>query len=101
MEPNRPCPTRNPVPSTPSEHGVHRRVVRALATRPLTGVVLLDYGIRHAVASLAGIAGWALTLAAGALLSFCAIVRRPRAEVRRERRHGPRGGRRARGTRVP
>lgn len=66
--------TRNPVPSTPSEHGVHRRVVRALATRPLTGVVLVDYGIRHAVAALGGIAGWALTLAAGALLSFCAIV---------------------------
>jgi hypothetical protein len=59
---------------TIDKSNVHRRTVRALAARPITGILLLDYGVWYVVALLRAGARWALTFAAGALICFCAVV---------------------------
>jgi hypothetical protein len=66
---------------------LHCAVVHALATRPaLTGIVLLEYGLRLIAEALAASARWALgtgtkwalyVVAAG-LVSYCTLVGLPR-----------------------
>jgi hypothetical protein len=69
----------NPVQPPKRIVTLHRRTVRALATRPLlTGLVALEYGLRYAAGSARTSARWALFFAAAGLLSFCAIVGSPR-----------------------
>jgi hypothetical protein len=60
--------------TNPTPQSTRRDVARALSTRPLTGIVLLDLGVRYGRVALRGSARWALALAAGALISFCAVV---------------------------
>jgi len=74
-QPNQPPTASNPTSS--SDGSAHRRVVRALARQPITGVLLLDYGLRYAFTSMRAGARVALTLAAGALITFCVVVAAP------------------------
>jgi hypothetical protein len=69
------------------ESRLHRAVVHALATRPaLTGMILLEYGLRLVAEALLASARWALGtgtkwalyLVTAGLVSYCTLVGLPR-----------------------
>jgi hypothetical protein len=75
--PCNPAATTEPAPDE-RETIFHRRVVRALATRPpLTGLVVFDYGLRYAALALRTGTRWALFFAAAGVLCFCAVLGAP------------------------
>jgi hypothetical protein len=69
------------------ERRLHRAVVHALATRPaITGIVLLEYGLRLVAEALGASARWAfgtgtkwaLYAVTAVLVSYCTLVSLPR-----------------------